>query len=45
MSDFDAVHKKAGDTTITFALEGFGNAAVPEFNSSDKEIFIDTRRR
>src|SRR5262249_49392110 len=24
------------------ALEGFGDAAVPEFNSSDKEIFIDT---
>jgi hypothetical protein len=42
MSDFAAVANKPGDTTITFALEGFGNAAVPEFNSSDKEIFIDT---
>jgi hypothetical protein len=44
MSDFTAVGNKAGDTTITFALEGFGNAAVPEFNSSDKEIFIDTNK-
>jgi hypothetical protein len=41
MSDFAAVGNKPGATTITFALEGFGNAAVPEFNSSDKEIFID----
>jgi hypothetical protein len=44
MSDFAAVGNKPADTTITFALEGFGNAAVPEFNSSDKEIFIDTNR-
>jgi hypothetical protein len=42
MSDFAAVGNKPGATTVTFALEGFGNAAVPEFNSSDKEIFIDT---
>ena len=26
---------------LNFGLEGFGNAAVPEFNASDKEIFID----
>jgi subtilisin family serine protease len=44
MSDFAAVGNKPANTTITFALEGFGNAAVPEFNSSDKEIFIDTNR-
>jgi hypothetical protein len=44
MSDFAAVSNKPADTTVTFALEGFGNAAVPEFNSSDKEIFIDTNR-
>jgi hypothetical protein len=44
MSDFAAVGNKPADTTITFALEGFGNAAVPEFNSSDKEIFIDTNK-
>jgi subtilisin family serine protease len=42
MSDFAAVGNQPAATTITFALEGFGNAAVPEFNSSDKEIFIDT---
>jgi subtilisin family serine protease len=42
MSDFAAVGNKFGATTVTFALEGFGNAAVPAFNSSDKEIFIDT---
>jgi Subtilase family len=42
MSDFGAGGNKPADTTVTFALEGFGNAAVPEFNSSDKEIFIDT---
>jgi hypothetical protein len=27
---------------ITFGIEGFANAAVPEYVSSDKEIFIDT---
>ena len=26
---------------VNFAIEGFGNAAVPDFNGSDKEIFID----
>jgi hypothetical protein len=41
-SDFGVNGKKPGDTIIVFGLEGFGNAAVPEFNSSDKEIFIDT---
>ena len=25
----------------SFAIEGFGNAPVPDFNGSDKEIFID----
>jgi subtilisin family serine protease len=42
MSDYAAVGNKASNTVITFAIEGFGNAAVPEFNSSDKEIYIDT---
>jgi subtilisin family serine protease len=27
---------------FTFGIEGFGDAAVPEFNSSDKEIVIDS---
>jgi hypothetical protein len=40
-SDF-AVTNNASNAVFTFALEGFGDAAVPEFNSSDKEIFIDT---
>jgi hypothetical protein len=26
---------------VNFAIEGFGNASVPDFNGSDKEIFID----
>jgi hypothetical protein len=26
---------------VNFALVGFGNATVPDFNASDKEIFID----
>jgi hypothetical protein len=26
---------------VNFAIEGFGNATVPDFNGSDKEIFID----
>ena len=26
---------------VTFGLEGFGNAGVPDANGSDKEIFID----
>jgi subtilisin family serine protease len=40
-SDY-SVRKNKADTVITFGLEGFGDAAVPEFNSSDKEIFIDS---
>jgi subtilisin family serine protease len=40
-SDYSLQTNKA-NTVVTFGLEGFGNAAVPEFNSSDKEIFIDT---
>ncbi len=28
-------------TNVTFAIDGFGDASVPEFNASDKEIFID----
>lgn len=32
------------NTVLTFAIEGFGNAPVPEFNSSDKDIFFDTNR-
>jgi Subtilase family/PA domain len=40
-SDYSLQQNKA-NTVITFGLEGFDNAAVPEFNSSDKEIFIDS---
>src|SRR5262249_37391897 len=40
-SDY-AVNSNKANTVITFAIEGFGDAAVPEFNSSDKEIYIDT---
>lgn len=29
------------DTRLTFAIDGFGNATVPSFISSDREIFID----
>jgi hypothetical protein len=29
------------DTIVNFAIDGFGNAAVPDFNGADKEIFID----
>ncbi len=28
-------------TWLNFAIVGFGNAAVPDFNSADKEIFMD----
>ena len=42
MSDFGVGGKKPGDTIVVFGVEGFGNAPVPEFNSSDKEVFIDT---
>jgi hypothetical protein len=40
-SDYSVNSNKA-NTVITFAVEGFGDAPVPESNSSDKEIFIDT---
>jgi hypothetical protein len=40
-SDYPVASNKA-NTVITFGVEGFGNAPVPEFNSSDKEIYIDT---
>ena len=40
-SDYSVASNKA-NTVITFGIEGFGDAPVPEFNSSDKEIFIDT---
>jgi hypothetical protein len=40
-SDY-SVRKNKADAVITFGLEGFGDAAVPERDSSDKEIFIDT---
>ena len=28
-------------TTLTFAMEGFGDASVPSYISSDKEVYID----
>jgi subtilisin family serine protease len=40
-SDY-GLQKNKANTVVTFGIEGFGDAAVPEFNSSDKEIFIDT---
>ena len=43
-SDLGVNATKPADAVFTFALEGFGNAPVPEFNSSDKEIFIDTNQ-
>lgn len=39
-SDYSVIDNKA-DTTITFGMEGLGDAAVPEYNSSDKEIYFD----
>ena len=42
-SDYSVNTNKA-NTVITFGVEGFGDAPVPEFNSSDKEIYIDTNR-
>jgi len=42
MSDFGVNGNKPGDTVLVFGVEGFGNAPVPEFNSSDKEVYIDT---
>jgi len=42
MSDYTSVARTDNaEAKITFGLEGFGDAAVPEFNSSDKEIFLD----
>jgi hypothetical protein len=41
-SDLGANATKPGAAVFTFGIEGFGNAPVPEFNSSDKEIYIDT---
>lgn len=41
-SDFSTNGNKAGNTVFIFGIEGFGDAAVPEFNGADKEIFIDT---
>lgn len=40
----DYASREAGkkqETVLTFALEGFGDASVPSFISSDKEILID----
>jgi subtilisin family serine protease len=39
-SDYLARGASTANTVIMFALEGFGNAATPDFFSSDKEIFI-----
>ena len=41
-SDLGVNGTQPGAAVFTFGIEGFGDAAVPEFNSSDKEIFIDT---
>ena len=41
-SDFGVNGNKPSDAVFMFGIEGFGDAPVPEFNSSDKEIFIDT---
>ncbi len=41
-SDYAARGASVGNTVITFALEGFGPAAVPAYQSSDKEIYVDT---
>jgi subtilisin family serine protease len=43
-SDLGVNGTKPGAAVYTFAIEGFGDAAVPEFNSSDKEVFIDTNQ-
>ncbi len=40
-SDYVNAANKA-NTIIVFGLDGFGDAPVPEFNSSDREILIDT---
>jgi hypothetical protein len=41
-SDYGVNGTKPGGTILTFGIEGFGNSALPEFNTSDKEIYIDT---
>ena len=40
-SDY-SLQKNKANTVVTFGLEGFGDAATPDFFSSDKEIFIHT---
>jgi subtilisin family serine protease len=40
-SDYAARGANVANTVVTFGIEGFGAAAVPSFQSSDKEIFID----
>ena len=40
-SDYPVVSDKK-NTTITFGIDGFGDATVPSFVSSDKELYIDT---
>lgn len=42
-SDYVNATNKA-DTIIAFGMEGFGNAPVPEYEGSDKEVLIDTDR-
>ena len=41
-SDVTPNGANANSAVFTFGIEGFGDAAVPEFNSSDKEIVIDS---
>ena len=41
-SDLGVNNTQPGAAVFTFGIEGFGDAAVPEFNSSDKEIVIDS---
>src|SRR4029077_4932214 len=41
-SDLSPDGANANSAVFTFGIEGFGDAAVPEFNSSDKEIVIDS---
>jgi hypothetical protein len=43
-SDFGINGTTPEAAVYTFGIEGFGDAAVPEFNSSDKEIVIDTNQ-
>jgi hypothetical protein len=41
-SDVSPNGANANSAVFAFGIEGFGDAAVPEFNSSDKEIVIDS---